>query len=219
MVLKMMLEFVNNNLDVMGSAPLSDALDMVGLDNQVITGIRASSIETIVYGYARTLEITDGEGEDENFSLTLNLIEEMSGEELLVIQGSEQFAYFGGMMSTFSLRSGIPGVIIDGLTRDNKEVSNLGFPVFSRGHSPKDVKGRGYVSAIDKEIRFGKGQVSCKPADFVFADSDAVVVVPQESFETVKDALETVLQNERSIGSSLREGASAAELIKRFKSF
>jgi len=156
---------------------------------------------------------------NERFHLSLDLIESMNSSEVLLIQGSLKFAYFGEMMGTFASEQLVPAVIVDGLTRDSSKTRNLSVAIFSQGFSPIDIKGRGTVIETDQPIALDSGRVDCAPGDFVFGDSDAVIVVPREIERDLIPVLEKTIAKERAIVAALESGLSAKELRARFTSF
>jgi regulator of RNase E activity RraA len=143
----------------------------------------------------------------------------MNSSEVLLIQGSLTFAYFGEMMGTFASEQSVPAVVVDGLTRDSSKTRDLTVAIFSKGFSPIDIKGRGTVVETDRPIALDGGRVNCAPGDFVFGDSDAVIVVPHEIEGDLIPILEKTIANERAIATALKSGLSAKELRGRFSSF
>ena len=84
-----------------------------------------------------------------------------------------------------------------------RKIEELGFPVFAAGIKPVDSMGRGMVTAYNVPVECG--EVLVHPGDFVFADFDGVVVVPQA---IVKEVLELASDKAR------RENSSRAELMQ-----
>jgi regulator of RNase E activity RraA len=78
--------------------------------------------------------------------------------------------------------------VIEGLTRDVKQIASMAFPVFASGISPLHAKGRLRLFAYRCAIECGG--VLVEPGDLVFGDADGVVVIPQDvAAETVNGAL------------------------------
>jgi 4-hydroxy-4-methyl-2-oxoglutarate aldolase len=76
---------------------------------------------------------------------------------------------------TLQLR-GIRGYIVDGGCRDADFILNIGFPVWCRYFTPRDVLAYWLPDAT--EIPITIGDVMIKNGDYVLADRDGVVVVP-----------------------------------------
>src|SRR6185312_15677466 len=90
---------------------------------------------------------------------------------------STRNAPWGELLSTAAKARGARGAVVDGLVRDIGKMEELGFPVFAAGIKPVDSMGRGIVTAYNVPVECG--EVLVHPGDFVFADFDGVVVIPQ----------------------------------------
>ena len=84
------------------------------------------------------------------------------------------------------------GVVISGRCRDIQEHNSLGYPVFSRGHSTLGQSPFTRPSAInvpleicpqDAEESFPA--VTVHPGDYIVADVDGVVCIPQKDIQKV----------------------------------
>ena len=119
----------------------------------------------------------------------IDLGETGTADEVYVASGgSLNHALWGGLMSTRAVALGAAGVVLDGFTRDTREILQLGFPVFCRGSYTQDVSFRGRIAAFRVEIRIG--QATIRPGDILFGDIDGVLVIPREiEAETVTRAL------------------------------
>ena len=80
------------------------------------------------------------------------------------------------------------GVVISGRCRDIQEHNSLGYPVFARGHSTLGQSPFTRPSAIDVPLEIrpqGAGElfpaVTVHPGDYIVADVNGVVCVPQEA--------------------------------------
>ena len=164
-------------LNKLCSGMLSDELDKMGYRNQVIQGLVINR-EHKIFSIARTIKIEELETDDENIRTGLGFIGSINKGEILCVQGSQQFAYFGELMTRLSIRQGLGGVVIGGFTRDNEFTQHTKLPIFSQGYTCKDIKGRGRVQEVDTSIIIQ--DVEINPGDYIFGDLDGVVVVPKE---------------------------------------
>ena len=89
---------------------------------------------------------------------------------------------------------GALGVVISGRCRDLSEHRNARFPVFARGHSTVGQSPFTRPSAVNVPLRITHELVGedsafpptdVNPGDWIIADQDGVVCVPQELIEKV----------------------------------
>ena len=105
--------------------------------------------------------------------------------DILVIDASRSMmtAVIGDLVSTKARHRGIAGVIVDGLVRDVDGILALGdLPVFARGTTPLGPLHRG-----PGEVNYpvSVGGIVVNPGDVIVGDADGVVVVPQDSAESM----------------------------------
>ena len=89
---------------------------------------------------------------------------------------------FGGIMSNACQTQGVAGLVTNGCVRDTMMQKSIGFPVFARGISVRrSTKNLG--GTINHPVIVGG--ILVNPGDLIFADNDAVVVVPREEAEAI----------------------------------
>ena len=205
-------------LDKLCSGIFSDALDSIGYTDQVVTGWKSNIIPTRFMGRARTMKLQTMKTDDENIEMGLIFIGTIKKNEILLIEGSSEYAYFGEMMTRLSKRQGFEGVVIDGLTRDTIYThTDKNIPILAKGYSPVDIKGRGRVEMVDAKIKIGKCEV--EPGDFIFIDYDGVVVVPKEIEDKVFKLVSEVVLEEARIAKLIDDGITIEEMLKSVKAF
>ena len=100
-------------------------------------------------------------------------------------------AVWGGLMTAGAQARGAAGVIISGRCRDINEHRSLAFPVFARGRSTLGQSPFSRPSAINVPLTIfpeGVGNlpaVTIYPGDWMIADEDGVVCVPNALQEQV----------------------------------
>lgn len=205
-------------LDSLCSGMFSDNLDKMRASGRVATGWRSNYAPFRAMGRARTILLETVETDDENIRTGLSFIEAIRPGEILLVQGSEAFAYFGELMTRLAVRQQMAGVVIEGLTRDSVHTLNeKKLPILFRGLSPVDIKGRGRVKATDVPVRIGHLEIN--PGDFVFADSDALVaVLPLHEDELARRLLNNIAE-EHDVIRLIENGASVAQILNRVNEF
>ena len=104
--------------------------------------------------------------------------------DILVVGTTDESTYgmFGDLLATSSIARGIKGLVIDAGIRDVKELTQMGFPVWSRVISARGtVKER--VGSVNIPIICGGQRV--EPGDVVIADDDGVCIVSRKDASQV----------------------------------
>ena len=149
----------------------------------------------------------------------LEMVDATPPDSIAVVaaDGDLECAMWGGLMAASSQAKGSRGAVLDGPVRDVAQIAALGYPVWARGRTPKDIRGRGEMVAWGTPVRFGGVLVS--PGDLVFADANGVVVLPSDSVLDVLAACEERVQAEAVTEEELKAGATPAEVYARHKAF
>jgi 4-hydroxy-4-methyl-2-oxoglutarate aldolase len=117
---------------------------------------------------------------------------------------------------TLHLR-GVKGCIIDGGCRDNAFVRKLGFPVFARFQTPRDIAGAWTLESLGQTIEIEGVQI--RTDDLVLADIDGIVVVPKEQAEAIIGQVEEVMNAENLVRRAILDGMSPKEAYLKFGKF
>jgi len=128
-----------------------------------------------------------------------------------------EYAYFGEINANLAIRSGAAGVIVNGMTRDAKEVKDTGLPVFSKGFTCRDVRKRATTESFNKTITLN--DVEVKPNCLVFADQEGVVVIPKAIEEKVIQEIYRLSANEKKILIDISTGVHVDDLTKKYGYF
>jgi 4-hydroxy-4-methyl-2-oxoglutarate aldolase len=141
---------------------------------------------------------------------------------VLACNGHHVAAPWGENATLSAQMRGTRGLVTDGGARDANAVVALGFPLFCRLLTPVFMGGRFAFKAHQQVIRMD-GQVADKvtvrPGDFVMADRDGVVFVPEEVVEEVLAAAERLDKIEEQIRAGLRAGEDREVVYKRHPKF
>jgi len=117
---------------------------------------------------------------------------------------------------TLHLR-GIKGYIVDGGCRDNAFIRKLNFPVFARFQTPRDIAGAWTLESFGQPIEI-EG-IRIRTGDFVLADIDGIVVIPEERAEAVVADVHKVMKTENLVRKAILNGVSPKEAYLRYGKF
>lgn len=201
-------------------AAVSDALDQLGLWNQIVDNeIKPLTYDMVVAGPAFTVFGRAERSTDKSIRLGARVIDEPSPLEVVAMQtsGDTRTGHWGELLTNGCLARGASGVVVDGGLRDTRFVLELGFPVFCKFRCPGDARGRWNVTEMQTAITLGG--VPVRPGDFVFGDADGVVVIPKGVIEEVLVAAEKSVVEEQEIREQIRAGARLSELYMAYEQF
>jgi len=168
-----------------GILPINQGSKIVG---------RAVTVQTFAGDWAKPVEAIDLAG---------------PGDVLVIYNGSNYIAPWGGLATLSSKNKGIEGVVIDGAVRDVDEIRALNYPIFSSGITPNagDPKGMG---EINSEITCG-GQ-TVRPGDYIVGDDSGVVVIPKERAYEIARRAKEVEKMESRLYEEIRRGKTLSEV-------
>ena len=129
------------------------------------------------------------------------------GSIIVAEADATNYAVAGGNVCAVAQQNGIAGFVIDGVIRDVGEVRELGFPVFARGVFPKPG---GKSDDGESQVAVQCGDVTVNTGDWVIADEEGIVVIPQAEIEaTLQSALSKKQQAEAQSLAEWRAGHEA----------
>lgn len=133
------------------------------------------------------------------------------GKVIVVYNGSNYVAPWGGLATLSCKMLGIEGVVIDGAVRDVDEIRAMNYPIFASAVVPNagEPKGMGEINA---EITCG-GQI-VKPGDYIVGDDSGVVVIPRERAYEIARRAKEVEKNESRMYEEIRRGSTLSQVAK-----
>lgn len=134
-----------------------------------------------------------------------------------VMQDGLEIAAMGNLMATTAKVRGLEGAVIDGAVRDITEIRQIGLPVWSRRVSPATSVGR--MVSVDKQIPVLCGGVMVHPGDYIVADADGAVVVPQASAAQVLALLKAYADKETKMVPIIEETRSMLKALERYNRY
>lgn len=133
---------------------------------------------------------------------------------ILVISGKGEAsnAVIGDMLVKTALKSGISGIVVDGLVRDVSVLRDMDMPLFAIGAVPSAAKKNGHGELNSPIVC---GGISVKPGDLIVGDDDGVVVVPSHAMYDVLLAAKAKLASEEQRIQDIDNGLLVPEWLKK----
>jgi 3-hexulose-6-phosphate synthase/6-phospho-3-hexuloisomerase len=184
------------------SSNISDAMHRKGamrgihplIPGKKIVG-KAITVQTFAGDWAKPVEAIDMAG---------------PGDVLVIYNGSNSIAPWGGLATLSCKIKGVEGVVVDGAVRDLQEIRPMDYPLFSSDVVPNagDPKGMG---EINSEIVCG-GQ-TVRPGDYIVGDDSGVVVIPKERAYEIARRAKEVEKTENRLFEEISRGKTLSQVV------
>lgn len=204
--------------DRLYTAVVADMLDEVGYEDQTMgPDIRPLRPDLVLVGRTRTfLWRAIYQLEEIPVGKAIPALDSLKPGDVVVhsTDPTDRIVQWGGLMSTASKMRGAVGCVVDGLSRDTREILELDFPVYSRGHRPTPSYRRGIVEEYDVKIKCGG--VTVFPGQIIFGDRDGIVVIPRDVEDKVLEMALEKVDGEDNTRNDLLKGDLLAVVYERY---
>jgi regulator of RNase E activity RraA len=208
------------------TALLGDVLDKLGYLHQFVSpNVKPLRSDMVVIGRAmpvleadvfeEVVELSQLAVMKKPFGMMFEALDSLKENEVYICSGSSpRYALWGGLMSTRALQLKAAGAVVDGYSRDTREILRLNFPTFSLGTYAQDQGPRGKVIDYGVPIEFNGIRVHA--GDIVFGDLDGLLIIPKEVEQDAFAGAIEKARGEKLVQKALLEGMSTVDAFKKF---
>jgi regulator of RNase E activity RraA len=159
-------------------------------------------------GPARTLRFLPSRsdiGAGPNGNARMTLIDDANPGDVLVFDAlGFGGPVFGDMTGLRAIHVGVAAVITDGVVRDADALNELGLAVYAARTSPALVTPT--IVPWEFDVPIACGGVLVMPGDWIVADRDGVMVIPETLLDVLVRRAQTILAEETFSAALLRSG-------------
>lgn len=196
---------------------LANALDDVSFEG-VLQGLMQVVPGTRCVGRAVTIRQIAGERGDftsADFRVGAMIDAATPGDIIVVDNGGKAISTFGGLATLAAKVKGVGGLVCDGGVRDQEEMLEHRFPVFTRHMTPLTGRTRLAITGINEPIACAGVRV--RAGDIIVADGSGVVCIPAEHAARVAELAAGYQRDDDAAAQELRNGLSFSQAMAKFR--
>lgn len=196
---------------------LANALDDVSFEG-VLQGLTQVVPGTRCVGRAVTIRQIAGERGDfssADFRVGAMIDAANPGDIIVVDNGGKAISTFGGLATLAAKVKGVGGLVCDGGVRDQEEMLEHRFPVFTRHMTPLTGRTRLAITGINEPIACAGVRV--RAGDIIVADGSGVVCIPAEHAAKVADLASGYQRDDDAAAEELRKGLTFSQAMAKFR--
>jgi 4-hydroxy-4-methyl-2-oxoglutarate aldolase len=198
-----------------------DVMHAMGLrDFTLPPDIRPLAPEQVLAGVVATVRgrVDASAGAHESLLGWTGLLSKSRADTVLICQPNDStVAYMGEFSAETLKRKGVRGYVADGGCRDVNFILELGFPVWCRYFTPRDIVGHWLPETFDEPIRIG--DVTIRAGDLALGDRDGMVILPKERAAEIVAAAEAAIATENQVRTAILAGVDPQEAYLRYGKF
>ena len=204
------------------TATVADVLDVLGLPDQGLAPgfapypSNAGRMGGFAYTIVGKMQRYAGAGDPRK----MRAVDGAGKGEITVWSGAGRgVCLFGELIALGMKRRGCAGALVDGGIRDIEWIKRQRFPVYARYRTPVQSIGRWKVTAWQVPVELPgatRKRVRVRPGDFILADADGVIVVPERVAAKVLAEAERLTAREVRIRRELDRGATLKEMLRKY---
>ena len=182
--------------------------------------IRPSKNKYILAGQIFTMEGVVDQTLDHHETLLAwtGFLSKAPNNKVVICQPNNHEVALMGELSAETLQlKGVRGYIVDGGARDLDFILKIDFPLWSSFYTPRDVVGFWKPTDFEKTIKIGDTVINNN--DYVLADIDGVVIIPQNNIEDILNRSEKLINTENLVRKSIKEGMDPQEAYIKYSAF
>lgn len=169
-----------------------------------------------IYGRARTAQFSYVVLPDKEIN-QFELIERCAPGEVMVWSVPSEANICGENIMHFLGNHQLNGLIIDGYTRDVETIKEMGIPQFTKGASIMPAPRNCRVVERDLDVPVTCGGVVVTSGDYVFGDSDGVLLIPEQYVDLILNQAILNMEYEKRMEEAINDNADSALISEVFK--